>query len=185
MGTSDIHGYFPAVPDPPIEPLQFRVVPDHETLGHVPEGFIQLEDQMKRAYLVPAFMVESLEAAARQNRARQSVVDATVEVCSSIHIVIKYSQTHGHQEPGKPPRDTRKLNGYVPFPPYRVRLVVFYTQCIIIHSSFRDRARMKPRRCMKTSVVSWTAMVFHSRSPRGSFSAIKCSLSISTKIRMK
>ncbi len=48
MGSSE----FPGIPHPPIEPFQFRVVPDNETPGHVPMGFVQLEDQMKRAYLV-------------------------------------------------------------------------------------------------------------------------------------
>ncbi len=78
MGSSE----FPGIPHPPIEPFQFRVVPDNETPGHVPMGFVQLEDQMKRAYLVPAFMVETLEAAARQNQARESVVHQTIEVRS-------------------------------------------------------------------------------------------------------
>ena len=73
---------------PPINFLQMRVVPEEQTPGHIPSGFVQMEDQLGRNYLVPDFMAESLESAARGNQVRESTVEEVVEVRSQPDLLL-------------------------------------------------------------------------------------------------
>ena len=71
---------FGELPTPPIEILNIEVVPECDTPAHVPAGFIVMEDQIHRTYLVPAFMVQTLISAARGNTLREQIVEEEVEV---------------------------------------------------------------------------------------------------------
>ena len=75
-------------PPPPIDFLQMHVIPDEKTPGHVPSGFVQMEDQMGRTYLVPDFMVESLKSAARGNKLRESIVEEAIEVRFQAYLLV-------------------------------------------------------------------------------------------------
>lgn len=68
------------LPGPPLDAYEMHIVPQADTPGHVPAGFVQMEDHLNRAYLVPDFMAESLQAAARQNRFNQMTILQPVEV---------------------------------------------------------------------------------------------------------
>ncbi len=93
-------------PPPPIDILEIDVLPDDLTPGNVPYGFVQMEDQIHRAYLVPAFLVESLKAAARTNAVKESVVDEVVEVRSSVYCVVLAVHFDHRSRPS--PRNTRR-----------------------------------------------------------------------------
>ncbi len=79
---------FGELPMPPIEILSIEVVPECHTPAHVPAGFVLMEDQIHRTYLVPAFMVETLKSAARGNTLSEAIVEEEVEVC---HLIFPFA----------------------------------------------------------------------------------------------
>ena len=80
---------FGELPMPPIEILNIEFVPESRTPGHVPAGFILMEDQINCRYLVPTFMVKYMESAARGNNLRESVVKEEVEVrCHTLQFAL-------------------------------------------------------------------------------------------------